>query len=104
MSGQQKYGIKPNMYFDGRLQSYRYRNEETGQDESVGVATPFAYDFKIAREREVMTVTSGIIEAHDSLHSPDHDPTFIFEKGERIKFCCSVTSSYLCVFGEPMAE
>ncbi len=84
--------------------SNRYRNEKTGQDESVGVATPFRYDFGIAAGREVMTVISGIIEAHGSLHSPDHDPTFIFEKSERIKFCCSVTSSYLCVFGEPMAE
>lgn len=104
MCKQHPFGIEPKSYFDGRLQSYRYQNTETGKDESVGVATSYEYDFGIATEREVMTVISGIFEVHGELHSPDHNLTFIFEKGERIEFAALVTSSYHCVFGEPTTK
>lgn len=101
MCKQHPFGIEPKSYFDGRLQSYRYQNTETEKDESVGVATSYEYDFGIATEREVMTVISGIFMANGKMHSPKHNPTFVFEVGDKIIFTCLETSSYHCVYGEP---
>ncbi len=114
MCEQHPFGIEPKSYYDGRLLSYRYRNEKTGQDESVGVAAQHTYNFGIATEREVMTVISGIFMANGNMtvisgifmangkmHSPKHNPTFVFEVGDEIIFTCLETSSYHCVYGEP---
>lgn len=98
------FGITPNSFEDGSLLSLRYRNAKSGQNESVGVVARGTYYFGIAAEREEMTVISGMIEACGGLHTPQRNPTFVFEKGEKIRFTASVTTSYLCVFGEPTVE
>ncbi len=91
--------FKTNEYFDGKVKSIAFNNDEG--DVTVGVMAPGEFEFGTTTV-EYMTVTSGELVVQlpgkTAWKSYKQYETFIIEKNKKFKVKVSQQSAYKCVY------
>lgn len=89
--------IPPATYFDGRVQSLRFR--EAGGDATVGVITPGSYSFS-TDAGESVTILSGTLDVvhNGAVTSCGAGDTYAIQPGDRFEVRAAAPVAYLCRF------
>lgn len=91
--------FKVNEYFDGKVKSIAFKNDEG--DVTAGVMAPGEYEFGTSTI-EYMTVTSGeltvLLPGETEWKSYKAFETFIVEKDKSFKVKVKVDTAYKCVY------
>lgn len=96
--------IQHNTYEGGKVQSLGFTSER-GHELTVGVLEPGEYNFGVAKRRETIHVSYGLIEAKgkrvvmSAINASNPDYFIVFEPGEEIRLKCYHTAAYICLYG-----
>lgn len=91
--------FKTNEYFDGKVKSIAFKNEEG--DTTIGVMAPGEYEFGTSTV-EYMTVVSGELvvqlPGENSWNNFKQFETFVVEKDKKFKVKVNEESAYKCLY------
>ena len=91
--------FKTNEYFDGKVKSIAFKNEEG--DVTAGVMAPGEFEFGTSTV-EYMTVVSGelVVQLPGETSWKTYKPfdTFIVDKDKKFKVKVNVQTAYKCVY------